>query len=32
MKAAIVVFPGSNRENDAKAALTQAIGREPIMV
>ncbi len=32
MKAAIVVFPGSNRENDAKAALTQALGREPIMV
>jgi len=32
MKAAIVVFPGSNREMDAKAALTQAMGREPIMV
>lgn len=32
MKAAIVVFPGSNRENDAKAALTQAMGHEPIMV
>ena len=32
MKAAIVVFPGSNRENDAKAALTQAMGSEPVMV
>ncbi len=32
MKAAIVVFPGSNRENDAKAALTQATGTTPIMV
>jgi len=32
MKAAIVVFPGSNREMDAKTALTQAMGREPIMV
>lgn len=32
MKAAIVVFPGSNRENDAKAALRQATGSDPIMV
>ena len=32
MKAAIVVFPGSNRERDAEAALTQAMGRKPIMV
>jgi phosphoribosylformylglycinamidine synthase I len=32
MKAAIVVFPGSNRELDAKAALAKAIGSEPIMV
>ena len=32
MKAAIVVFPGSNREMDAKAALTRAMGQEPIMV
>lgn len=32
MKAAIVVFPGSNREQDAKAALAKAIGAEPIMV
>jgi len=32
MKAAIVVFPGSNRERDAEAALTQAMGQKPIMV
>ena len=32
MKAAIVVFPGSNRERDAEAALTQAMGKKPIMV
>jgi phosphoribosylformylglycinamidine synthase subunit PurQ / glutaminase len=32
MKAAIVVFPGSNRERDAEAALTQAMGRKPTMV
>jgi phosphoribosylformylglycinamidine synthase len=32
MKAAIVVFPGSNRERDAEAALTRAMGRKPIMV
>jgi phosphoribosylformylglycinamidine synthase len=32
MKAAIVVFPGSNRELDAKDALNEATGREPIMV
>jgi phosphoribosylformylglycinamidine synthase len=32
MKAAIVVFPGSNRERDAEAALTQAMGSKPIMV
>jgi phosphoribosylformylglycinamidine synthase len=32
MKAAIVVFPGSNRERDAEAALTQAMGEKPIMV
>jgi phosphoribosylformylglycinamidine synthase len=32
MKAAVVVFPGSNREQDARAALTQATGREPAMV
>jgi len=32
MKAAIVVFPGSNRERDAEAALTQTMGKKPIMV
>jgi phosphoribosylformylglycinamidine synthase len=32
MKAAIVVFPGSNRERDAEAALTQAMGKKPTMV
>lgn len=32
MKAAIVVFPGSNREQDAKTALAKAIGSDPIMV
>ena len=32
MNAAIVVFPGSNREQDARAALLQASGREPVMV
>jgi phosphoribosylformylglycinamidine synthase subunit PurQ / glutaminase len=32
MKAAIVVFPGSNRERDAEAALTQVMGGKPIMV
>ena len=32
MKSAIVVFPGSNREQDARAALKQASGRDPAMV
>jgi phosphoribosylformylglycinamidine synthase len=32
MKAAIVVFPGSNRERDAEAALTQAMGKKPVLV
>jgi phosphoribosylformylglycinamidine synthase len=32
MNAAIVVFPGSNREQDARAALRQATGREPAIV
>lgn len=32
MHAAIVVFPGSNRERDMKVALTQSMGREPAMV
>jgi phosphoribosylformylglycinamidine synthase subunit PurQ / glutaminase len=29
MKAAVIVFPGSNREGDMVRALTQAIGRAP---
>jgi phosphoribosylformylglycinamidine synthase len=32
MKSAIVVFPGSNREQDARAALLQATGCEPAMI
>jgi phosphoribosylformylglycinamidine synthase len=32
MNSAIVVFPGSNREQDARAALLQATGREPVLV
>ena len=32
MKAAIVVFPGSNRERDAEAALTQVMGKKPLLV
>jgi phosphoribosylformylglycinamidine synthase I len=32
MKAAVVVFPGSNREGDMARALTQAIGRAPQML
>jgi phosphoribosylformylglycinamidine synthase len=32
MNSAIVVFPGSNREQDARAALLQATGQEPVMV
>ena len=32
MHAAIVVFPGSNRERDMKVALPQAMGRPPAMV
>ena len=32
MKAAIIVFPGSNREQDAKRALHKALGIEPVMV
>ena len=32
MKTAIVVFPGSNREGDAAAALTASAGRAPVMV
>ncbi len=32
MKAAVVVFPGSNCDRDAKVALHRATGREPLMV
>ena len=32
MKAAIIVFPGSNREKDAEAALEQAMGKKPLLV
>jgi phosphoribosylformylglycinamidine synthase len=32
MKAAVVVFPGSNREGDMARALAQAIGRAPQML
>jgi len=32
MKAAIVVFPGSNREQDARAALAMVTGQDPVMV
>ena len=32
MKAAVIVFPGSNCDRDVKVALAQSMGREPIMV
>ncbi|HWB49611.1 MAG TPA: phosphoribosylformylglycinamidine synthase subunit PurQ [Stellaceae bacterium] len=32
MKAAVIVFPGSNRERDVCAALKRASGREPAVV
>ncbi len=32
MKAAVVVFPGSNCDRDVKVALAQSMGREPVMV
>jgi phosphoribosylformylglycinamidine synthase len=32
MRAAVVVFPGSNREGDIARALTQAMGRRPDMI
>ncbi|HEY3910752.1 MAG TPA: phosphoribosylformylglycinamidine synthase subunit PurQ [Stellaceae bacterium] len=32
MKAAIVIFPGSNRERDASIALKRATGHEPVRV
>ncbi|TNE40482.1 MAG: phosphoribosylformylglycinamidine synthase subunit PurQ [Alphaproteobacteria bacterium] len=32
MKAAVIVFPGSNCDRDLKVALTEAMGHEPAMV
>ena len=32
MKAAVIVFPGSNCDRDVKVALAQSMGQEPIMV
>src|SRR6201996_9345329 len=32
MQAAVIVFPGSNREGDAAKALQRATGKEPIIV
>ncbi len=32
MNAAIVIFPGTNRERDMKIALAQAAGRVPVMI
>ena len=32
MKAAIVIFPGSNREHDVAMALQRATGHEPVRV
>jgi phosphoribosylformylglycinamidine synthase len=32
LQAAIIVFPGSNREQDVRAALAASSGRDPIMV
>ena len=32
MRAAVIVFPGSNCDRDLKVALTQSMGREPAMV
>src|SRR4026207_1044862 len=32
MKAAVIVFPGSNCDRDAAAALEAAMGRAPVMV
>src|SRR5438046_2254406 len=32
MKAAIVIFPGSNREHDVAMALKRATGQEPVRV
>ena len=32
MRAAVIIFPGSNRERDVSAALARASGREPLRV
>ncbi len=32
MKAAIIVFPGTNRERDMRIALRRATGRDPLML
>ena len=32
MKSAVIIFPGSNRERDIRAALQRATGRQPILV
>jgi phosphoribosylformylglycinamidine synthase len=32
MKAAVIVFPASNCDRDAKVALTESMGAEPVMV
>jgi phosphoribosylformylglycinamidine synthase len=32
MKAAVIVFPGSNCDRDLKVALTQSMGKQPAMV
>lgn len=32
MKAAVIVFPGSNCDRDVQVALTQSMGRPPLMV
>ncbi|MET4806612.1 phosphoribosylformylglycinamidine synthase I [Limibacillus sp. MBR-115] len=32
MKAAVIVFPGSNCDRDVQVALRQSMGREPLMV
>src|SRR6201982_1140944 len=32
MKSAVIIFPGSNRERDIRAALQRATGGQPILV
>ena len=32
MRAAVIIFPGSNREHDVCAALARACGQEPLRV